>query len=151
MGVAWSLPGGTDPADLDPPIPGSAMSFYYNPDSTVTISQQPQSTSVQANAPVSFSVTATGTADFGTTALNYQWQRAPSGGSFANIAGANQSSYAIPFVLSADNQSQFRAIVAASPLSVPIDYGRTTSSVATLTVTTDTTPPTTCPMVAGPA
>ena len=140
VGVAWRLPGGTDPADGDPPIPGSAVSVFYNPDSTVTINQQPQSASVQANTPVSFSVTASGSSDYGTT-LNYQWQKAPSGGSFANIAGANQSSYAIPFVLTADNQSQFRVVVAALPPSVPIDYGRTTSSVVTLTVTTDTTPP----------
>src|SRR5881628_4119325 len=81
VGVAWTLPGGTDPADGDPPIPGSAVSVFYNPDSTVTISQQPQSASVQANTPVSFSVTASGSSDYGTT-LNYQWQKAPSGGSF---------------------------------------------------------------------
>ena len=35
VGVAWQLPGGVAPADGEPPIPGSAISSYYNPDGTM--------------------------------------------------------------------------------------------------------------------
>jgi len=142
VGVNWMLPGaGVEPPDGDPPISGTNVSFYYDPDGKVTITQQPQSANVPANSPVTFSVVATGLSSFGTN-INYQWQRAPSGSStFTDIAGANQAQYAIPFVLSADNGAQFRVAMTLLPAGVPVDNTRTTSAAATLTVTTDTTPP----------
>jgi len=141
VGVAWQLPGGVAPADGEPPIPGSAISSYYNPDGTITITQQPQNLTVPANSRATFKVAATGVSDFGTNVL-YQWQRAPTGSStFTNIPGATQSQYSIPFVSSADNGAQFRAVLSLVPPSLPLDYSRTNSAVAALTVTADALPP----------
>jgi hypothetical protein len=142
FGVTWMLPNGTEPVDGDPPIPGSALSSFYNPDGSVTITQQPQNRSVAANASASFSVTASGVSDFGTN-LIYQWQRAATGSStFADIAGATAAQYTIPFAASSDNGSQYRAVVSSLVRGLSIDYSRTTSSAATLSVTSDSIPPT---------
>src|SRR6266480_6365404 len=59
VGVNWMLPGAVaEPQYGEPPISGTNISFYYNPDGKVTITQQPQSASVPANSPVTFSVVA---------------------------------------------------------------------------------------------
>jgi hypothetical protein len=67
--------------------------------------------------------------------IAYQWQQAPAGSStFASIAGANGPSYTTPILKLSDNGTQFRVAIVAGDAT-------TNSSVATLTVLADTTPP----------
>lgn len=67
--------------------------------------------------------------------IAYQWQSAPAGSStFANISGANGTSYTTPLLKLSDNGTQYRVALIAGDAS-------TNSSVATLTVTPDTIPP----------
>ena len=141
VGVNWQPPGAAEPADGDPPIPGSAVSFNYNPDGTINITGQPQNLTVAANSPATFTIAATGVSDFGTN-INYRWQKASAGSSvFTDITGATQASYNIPFAATADNGLQFRVAMGLIPPGLPIDNSKSTSSVATLTVTSDSTPP----------
>jgi hypothetical protein len=141
VGVNWTLPGGSDPLDGDPPIAGTNLAYYYSPDGNVSITQQPQNQSVPGGSPATFTVAATGSSDFGTN-LVYQWQRAPSGSTtFTDIAGATSAQYTLAFAASTDNGAQYRAQVTSLIAGLPFDYSRTASSAATLTVTADTTPP----------
>ncbi len=80
---------------------------------TLTITQGPQNATVTAGATATFSVGATCTG--GT--IGYQWQRLPSGGQFADIAGATASSYTTPATQASDNASQFRVNVTCATLS----------------------------------
>lgn len=89
------------------------------------ISSQPSSTTVNNGQTATFSVSATGTAP-----LTYQWQR---GG--AAISGATSSAYTTAATSSADNGSQFRALVSNSK-------GTATSNTATLTVSPTVIAPT---------
>lgn len=63
----------------------------------------------------------------GTPTLTYQWQRRPSGGSFADIPGATATTYALSSAQLSDSGSEFRCVVSNSSGSV-------TSNAATLTV-----------------
>jgi len=49
-----------------------------------------------------------------TSTPTIQWQRKPSGGSFANISGANSKTYITPVLSSANDNDQYRAIVSNS-------------------------------------
>jgi hypothetical protein len=91
------------------------------------ITAQPISTTVATgSSSIIFSVTATG-------ATSYQWQRMPSGGSFADIGGATSSSYTTGTVTNATNNlDQYRCNVTNAS-------GTTASSAATLTVYATTT------------
>ena len=84
---------------------------------------QPAAASVVAPATATFDVVATGT-----PAPAYRWQLSTdAGASYADIAGAVASSYALPTSSAADNGHRFRVIVANAAGSV-------TSDAATLTV-----------------
>ena len=87
-----------------------------------TITAQPSSQTITAGQTATFSVAASGTAP-----LSYQWQKMPSGGSYANISGATGTSYTTPVTTTADSGSQFRCVVTNSA-------GAATSNGATLTV-----------------
>jgi hypothetical protein len=91
------------------------------------ITAQPISTTVATgSSSIIFSVTATG-------ATSYQWQRMPSGGSFADIGGATSSSYTTGVVTNATNNlDQYICNVTNAS-------GTTASSAATLTVYATTT------------
>ena len=101
-----------------------------------TITTPPANQTVTAPQTATFTVVASGTAP-----LSYQWQKQPSGGSFANISGALSASYTTPATTAADNNAQFRCVVSNG---IAPDA---TSSAATLTVNaapvapTITTPP----------
>ena len=90
-----------------------------------SITTQPMSETVAVGQTATFSVAASGTGP-----LSYQWQR-----NGANINGATGATYATPLTTSADNGASFTVVVSNSAGSV-------TSNSATLTVTSDTTPPT---------
>ncbi len=70
-----------------------------------------------------------------TSAIFWQWQKKPAGGAFADISGANGTSYTTPTLTPADNQATYRVLG-----SIP---GKTTPSVETLvSVIIDVTAPT---------
>jgi hypothetical protein len=90
-----------------------------------SITTQPASVTVTAGQTATFSVVASGTAP-----LSYQWQK-----NGVAISGATGTGYTTPVTSAADNGAKFVAVVRNAA-------GNTTSNQATLTVTTDTTPPT---------
>lgn len=90
----------------------------------LTITQQPASTAVVSGAMATFNVAATCSA--GT--LGIQWQRSQGGAAFADIAGANASSYAFS-VVAGDSGALLRAILDCGGQSA------TASDAAMLTVT----------------
>jgi glucose/arabinose dehydrogenase len=100
---------------------GSVYRISYNA-TAPTITQHPVSRTVAPGTSVTFTVAASGP---GT--LRYQWQR-----NGANITGATSASYTL-VAATADNGSQFRAIVSN-------DNGSAMSNSATLTVTSNQLP-----------
>ncbi|HEY1399823.1 hypothetical protein [Roseateles sp.] len=115
----------------------TAISYYELEDtdgagSAPSITAQPSNQSVVTPATATFSITATG-------ATGYQWQRSTNGGSsFSDISGATSSSYTTPPTAvnggSANNGDQYRCIASNGT-------GPTTSSAATLTVTSGNSVP----------
>jgi sugar lactone lactonase YvrE len=93
------------------------------PATPLSITTQPADQSKIVGDNVTFTVAATST-----TTLSYQWQKRPSGGSFADLNGETAASLALTNVQLADSGDSYRVIVtnAAGPV---------TSSIATLTVT----------------
>jgi hypothetical protein len=102
------------------PFPNAPMGFTL----------QPVSLNVPENVAVMFTAGVTGAAP-----RHLQWQRSDGMGGFTNIALATGYSYSLPLVTPSDNGAQFR--LTASNL-----FSSATSSVADLTVQTDTTLPT---------
>ncbi len=89
-----------------------------------SITNQPANQTVVNGLAATFSVAATGP-----TTLNYQWQISTNGGgSFANLAGANNSSYTTPPTTVANNGTQYRTLVSG------LCGAAVTSTVATLSV-----------------
>ncbi|HKS36607.1 MAG TPA: Ig-like domain-containing protein, partial [Verrucomicrobiae bacterium] len=111
------------------PIPGTQLSSIDKTFGNVSITTQPQSQTVLEGAPVIFSVVADGTPLWPSYA--YQWKK---GG--VDILDATNHTYSIQFVSALDNGAQFTVTVTGAAGS-PV-----TSNPATLTVNTDTTPPT---------
>jgi glucose/arabinose dehydrogenase len=102
---------------------GAIFKIQYVADQAPSISVQPLSQTTSTGRPVTFSVTASGTGPF-----SYQWQR-----NNVDIAGAQSRTYTIASVTAADNNAQFRVIVANA-------IGTATSNSATLTVSPNTAP-----------
>ncbi|HTD85675.1 MAG TPA: immunoglobulin domain-containing protein, partial [Candidatus Binatia bacterium] len=94
-------------------------------DVPVEITAQPANQTVNEGQTATFAVTATGTPP-----ITYQWTR-----NGTNIAGATDSSYTTGALLPSDNGAVFRVVCQTSASSL-------TSDAATLTVITDTNPPT---------
>lgn len=150
--VAWQEANGTTPAALLKPLASTVLSSSADPTgASLSISQQPVPASTPENMPVSFSIAATGTTPYG----QYSGGGAPAAGSspplgtksqlalfyqwFTNgveVPGANGTNFTIPWPKKAqDNGKKVKCYVAVP--GVPL-Y----SSEVTLTVTSDTTPPT---------
>ncbi len=89
-----------------------------------SITSQPASVTVTAGQMATFSVTAAGTSP-----LSYQWQKTG-----VAITGATSASYTTPATTTSDNGATFLVVVSNVAGSTP-------SSAATLTVNSDTTPP----------
>jgi hypothetical protein len=137
--VTYKLSTEPDPIDGDTPrLTGSVIAYYFDPiGASVSFSQQPQSATVlEEETSTNFSALAAGSSDYANgTNVVYQWQLAPKGSTtWTNIAGATTATYSTPFMALADNGDQFRVIASVVPVYA-------TSSVATLTVVADTTPP----------
>jgi len=111
------------------PIPGTQLSSIDKTLGPVSVTTHPQSQTVLEGTPVTFSVVADGTPLWPSYA--YQWKK---GG--VDILDATNRTYSIQFVSAADNGAQFTVTVTGAAGS-PV-----TSNPATLTVNTDTTPPT---------
>lgn len=123
LAVAVQDPG----SQIDPslPIPGQFLSSFDKNSGPVTIVTQPASQTVDEGRPVSFTVEVDGTPPY-----TYQWKK-----NGADIEGANNRVYSIPFAAFADNGAKFSVVVTGA-------QGSATSAEATLTVVQDTTPPT---------
>jgi hypothetical protein len=136
FGVTYKMDTDPDPNNGDAPkLTGSVVGYYFDPTgASVNFTQQPQSTNAIVGNTASFSAAAAGMSVYGTTVF-YQWQSAPKGGStWTDIANAMSATYTTPLLALSDDGTQFRVIASVPPVSA-------TSIVATLTVTTDTTPP----------
>src|SRR5262245_17585315 len=81
---------------------GRVYRVIFTGNQAPNITQQPQSQTVSTGQSATFSVTATGTAP-----LTYQWQRAESTGSFANISGATSTSFTSSSAQASDNGDRF--------------------------------------------
>jgi len=99
----------------------ASASVTLNLPAPPTITLQPHGTAVSPGEAASFSVAAT------SIELSYQWQSAPPGGNFTNIAGATSSSFTTPLMALADSGTQFQCVVTNR-------VGSATSSPATVTV-----------------
>ena len=134
--ATYKLDTEADPVDGDPTrLTGSLIGSYIDPAGTsVTITKQPQDVVGHEGIPATLSVIATGSSLYGSTVF-YQWQSAPKGSStWQDIPGATTASYQTPLLTLADDGTQYRVIATVPPISE-------TSSVATVTVTIDTSPP----------
>ena len=119
LAVRWQLPDAT----IEEPIPNNRLQvFGLGPPQ---ISQQPASVTVTEGGSATFTVQLVRS-----TGATFQWLRGA-----GNIAGAASSSYTLSPVAASDNGAQFRCFISNS-------QGSTNSNTATLTVQTDTTPPT---------
>jgi photosystem II stability/assembly factor-like uncharacterized protein len=98
---------------------------------TATITSSPAAVTVIEGATASFTVAAT----CSTGTPTYQWQKSPSGGAFANVAGATAATYVTPATVLADNASSFRAVATCGTATA-------TSAAALLTVTAPPPPAT---------
>ena len=93
-----------------------------------SIINNPENINACENSAVTFSSIGSG------NGLTYQWQISNDGGiNFTNISGANNSSYTIPSINTAMNNSQFRVIASGTTC------GSVTSTAATLNVATAAT------------
>ena len=119
LAVRWQLPSGT----IEEPIPASRLIQVGMTGPVIT--NQTGATAAVENLPVTFQVQLRN-AD----PLGYQWQR---GG--ANIPGATNASYTIPFPALTDSGASFACAITNI-------LGSVTSSVIPLTVSADVTPPT---------
>lgn len=90
-----------------------------------TITVQPSSTGVNSGNTASFSVTAT---TLGETTLSYQWQTKRGAGAWTAVSGATASSYTTGILTGPESGDKYRCLVTN-------EFGITTSSEATLTVT----------------
>ena len=139
--VTYKLAGQPDPVyQSAPTLAGLVLSTAQALDGAgIVISNQPANETSQQNTPATFSVTAS-TFVAGSPAaippgLEYQWQVMPSGGStWANISGANSSTYAIAQTAVSNNGSQYRVILTTLAW-------QTNTAAATLTVAPDVIKP----------
>ena len=97
--------------------------FTINAGSGPSVSVQPVNQTVCSGGTANFSVTASGV-------TGYQWQFSTNGGgTWTNIAGATNATYAFPGAVIANNGWQFRCVLTGQ-------CGTTNSNAATLTVNT---------------
>jgi hypothetical protein len=136
FGANFSGPNVAVPATGDASkLTSSLIAYYLDPTGAyITFAQNPQSVTVVEGTSASLSVAATGSSVYGTNVF-YQWQVKPNGGTaFANISGATLASFQTAILGLSDSGAQYQVLATVSPITV-------TSTVATVTVVADTTPP----------
>jgi hypothetical protein len=106
--------------------------FTY-PGAGLAFSPQPASQTVQQHQAVTFTATATASGA-PQSEIHYRWQRSDDGVTWANIAGANGTSYSIAFPEASDGGDRFRLVASVPGATV-------NSAAATLTLTPDTRRP----------
>ncbi len=135
--ATYKLADEADPVDGDAPrLTGSVIGSYVDPTGmSLSFAQQPQNATAQAGNTATFSAGVAAASPYGTNVF-YQWETAPKGGSaWQDISGATSASYTTSLLTASDDGTQYRLIATMAFLSA-------TSSVATVTVTANTTPPT---------
>jgi len=124
--ATFKLVSETDPAEgTASRITGALVGNFL----VLAIVDNPVSTSVEETRDAAFTVNPNFTAG-----VTYQWQVAPAGGSFSDIAGATSRNYTFKTALG-DTGKRYRVVLTAAGQAV-------TSTEATLTVTADATAPT---------
>jgi hypothetical protein len=119
---------------------GNAISTYAYNNTFIAITAQPGNVIAVQGQTASFGVDASsgylgGSSGGPAPAVVSQWQSAPAGSAtFTNIPGATGSSFTTPLLQLSDNGAQFRALLTTAGAAA-------TSSVATVTVVGNTTPP----------
>jgi hypothetical protein len=134
--ATYKLASESDPVDGDAPrLTGSVVGSYLDPSgASVSFASQPASVTAIQGYAATFTASATGVSAYGTSVF-LQWQSAPKGSStWTPIAGATSETFKTPLLTLADNGTQYRLVATVPPVTV-------TSSVVTVTVTGDTTPP----------
>jgi hypothetical protein len=118
-----------------PLLTSSVVGTYLDPTgASVTFSQQPANVTILQGRTATFTAKATGQSSYGTNVI-FQWQTAPKGSAtFTNIPGATTTSYTTPVLGVADSGRQYQLLATVPGFTQP-------SSVATVTVNADTTPP----------
>ncbi len=136
LAVTYKYAGVAQPASGEAPLlTGNVVGTYLDPTgASVTFSQQPTNVTILQGRTATFTAVATGQSAYGTT-VTFQWQQAPKGSAtFTNIPGATTSSYTTPALGVADSGTQYKLLATVPGFTQP-------SSVATVTVNADTTPP----------
>lgn len=127
--ATWIKEGATPPASGSPALSGPVLSGLVDGVGTsVKITTQPKDTTTAENVSVSFTVAADIVSPAGTATL-YQWYQ-----NDKPIAGANGTTYTIPFPKAADSGAKFKVLVAQPGATE-------TSATVTLTVNAETTKP----------
>lgn len=107
---------------------GTVGRIRYTASLAPSIGTQPRNQTVPQGATATFTASASGEAPLG-----YQWQRAASAGTFADIPGATSASYTTPATTAADEGARFRVVVTNA-------HGSATSNEAILTVVANRPP-----------
>jgi hypothetical protein len=134
--VTFKLVGQPDPAVASAPLlTGSLIGAYLDPTgASVTFSQQPTNVTILQGRTATFTAVVTGQSLYGTS-VAFQWQTAPSGSTtFTNIPGETKASYTTPALQVVDSGRQYKLLATVPGFTQ-------SSSVATVTVNADKTPP----------
>lgn len=118
------------------------LSTGFSKTATLSISSQPANVTVGANSAATFSVGITASTVLG-TGSSVQWQMASAGSAtFVDIVGATNGTYTLRFPSIANNGAKFRAVASVAFEDPLLEIASSaTSQAASLTVSSDTTPP----------
>ena len=116
--VTFKFAGAPDPADGSAPtLTGNLLGVNAYNNTYITLTSVPQGVAVNPGANANFAVSAISgylgdPAGVPAPPISYQWQSLPFGAQqFANINGATSTSYTTPILTSADDGSQYRAVL----------------------------------------
>ncbi|HEX4645892.1 MAG TPA: chitobiase/beta-hexosaminidase C-terminal domain-containing protein, partial [Verrucomicrobiae bacterium] len=139
--ATFKFAGAPDPANGSAPkLIGNLVAAYAYNNAYISVTSLPQNAVAVQGGTATFTISAS-TGYLGDTTgaagppILYQWQSAPVGsGTFTNIPNATGASYTTPPLSQSQSGEQFRVSMTTAGLAL-------TSSVATLTMVSDTAPP----------